>query len=84
MIHYINIILIVIILMIYFNVINLKEGYINRLNIGDGEVPYVPHDAVCMILYSMGVKIDRMQYLKNKCQGPTNNKNKDESNICRA
>jgi hypothetical protein len=70
--------------MIYFNIININEGYINRLDIGDGEVPYVPHDSVCMILYSMGVKIDRMQYLKNKCQGPTNNKNKDESNICRA
>ena len=84
MIHYINVILIIFLLLLVFKT-STKEGlHVNELDIGSGEIPYVPHDAVCMILYSMGVKIDRMEYLKNKCQGPTNNKNKDDSNICRA
>jgi len=85
MIHYMNVILILLLLLLLFNTISIKEGVrVKELDIGKGVIPDVPYDAACMILYSMGVKIDRMQYLKNKCQGPTNNKNEDNSNICRA
>ena len=85
MIHYINIILIAIAFVLYFNIIEVKEGlHVNRLDSLDGDIPYVPHDAVCMILYSMGVDIDRMEYLKNKCRAKSNDLKEDESNICRA
>lgn len=83
MIHYINIALICIILYLFIKQLKFKEGLIQRLNVG-GNIPNVPHDAACMALHSMGVKIDRMEYLKNKCQGPTNVLNKDDSNTCRA
>jgi len=84
MIHYINIILVAIVIMLYFNIIKVKEGLrVNRLESLDGDLPYVPNDAVCMILHSMGVDIDRMEYLKNNCRS-SKNLNDDDSNICRA
>jgi len=84
MIHYINLILIAIVFMLYFNIIEIKEGLrVKRLDSLEDDVPYVPHDAACMILYSMGVNVDRMEYLKNKCRGNSTELKKDESNICR-
>jgi hypothetical protein len=71
--------------MLYFNVIEVKEGLrVKKLDNLDDDVPHVPRDAVCMILYSMGVKVDRMELLKNKCSGNLTDLKKDESNICRA
>jgi len=82
MIHYTNIILACIIIFLLLKKYTLKEGHID---IGDGRVPNVPNDVVCMILYAMGVEIDRWEYLENKCLSKTNDLNKDENgNVCRA
>jgi hypothetical protein len=70
---------------LYFNIIEVKEGLrVKRLDSLDDDVPYVPNDAACMILYSMGINVDRMEYLKNKCRGKTTDLKDDNSNICRA
>jgi len=85
MIHYINSILLCITFFLLLKTYKLHEGYINHIGDNISDIPGVPHDALCMILYAMGVDIDRMEYLGNKCKSPENKQNKDEnSNICRA
>ena len=82
MIHYINSILLCITFFLLLKTYKIHEGYIN---IGSGRIPNVPNDVACMVLHGIGVDIDRMQYLKNKCTSPENKQKKDEnSNICRA
>jgi len=81
MFYYINILLICIALFLLVKQMTIKEGHINEISIPDGGIPNVPHDVVCLILYSEGAKVDRMEYLSNLCKSPK--KNSDDSNICR-
>ena len=62
----------------------IKEGHINKIGTNISDIPHVPNDAICMILHSMGVDINRMEYLENKCLSKSNEQKKDDSNICRA
>ena len=75
MIYYINILLLCIALFLLFKTFNRKEGIDN--------IPNVPHDVVCMILHGMGIEVELMGYLHNKC-ATTPDKKPDNSNICRA
>ena len=85
MIHYINSILLCITFFLLLKSYKIKEGLINHIGENISDIPGVPHDALCMILHAMGVDVNRMEYIKTKCQTKTNEQNKDdESNICRS
>ena len=86
MIHYINIVLVLIALFLFYKISN-KEGMLGpnipTVNMPNGGIPNVPNDVVCMFLYAVGVDVDINEYLNNKCKKQESNLSPDDSNMCR-
>lgn len=72
--HPINVLLFGIFIIMFLFTTCKQEGFndikqIDHLGGGvNGSIPAVPQDVVCMILSSMGVPINRMGILKDKCK----------------
>ena len=89
MIHPLNLILLGITIILLLFVSCKREGFnkinhINRLGGGgDGGIPPVPKDVLCMVLHSMGVpNVDRMGDMSNKCAFDSNDK-KEDTETCK-
>jgi hypothetical protein len=81
---YVIVMLLVVVIVLFAHKMSIKEGLIAKLQSPPAGIPNVPHDTLCMVLSLVGVNINRMGYLKDRCAFNDNKLNPDTSNYCPA
>jgi hypothetical protein len=84
MIYTINIVLIILtFILIVATVSKQKEGF-DEFDFDNAPfIPYIPQDIVCLILLSMGIKVDTYGILARRCKGKTTKKKtQPDTNFC--